>query len=87
MEMYEMEALMDNMYLVDKSQWEQTRSLAYIIAQGNSTKKLTPEKIMKFPWDEEESNEHTRLSDKEKQNYLEEWKQTEELFKKRMKLS
>ena len=82
--MYELEALMDNLYLVDKADWEQTRTLAYIIAQGNSTKKLSPEKIMKFPWDEE-SGEHPRLSDEEKQNYLEEWKNAEELFKKRMK--
>lgn len=83
--MYELEALMDNLYLVDKNQWEQTRTLAYIIAQGNSTKKLSPDKILSFPWDEEESGEHPRLSEEEKQNYLEEWKNAEELFKKRMK--
>lgn len=82
--MYEFEALMDNLYLVDKNQWEQTRTLAYIIAQGNSTKKLSPDKILSFPWDEEESGKQ-RLTDTEKHKYIEEWKNTEELFKKRMK--
>ena len=85
MSFYELEAIMDNLYLVDKSDWERTRSLSYIIAQGNSTKKLTPEKIMKFPWDSEESGEHRRLSDEEKQKYDEMRKLEEARLQKIMK--
>lgn len=84
MEMYELEALMDNLYLVDKADWEQTRTLGYIIAQGNSTKKLTPQKIMKFPWDEEE-NQRERISEDDKKRYDEMWKKEEERIKKFMK--
>jgi len=82
--MYELEALMDNLYLVDKNNWETTRTLAYIIAQGRSTKKLSPEKIMKFPWDEEE-NQRERISEDDKKHYDEMWKKEEERIKKFMK--
>ena len=80
-----MEALMDNLYLVDKSSWEQTRSLAYIVAQSNSTKKLSPNKILSFPWDSEESGEHRRLSDEEKQKYDQMRKAEEARLQKIMK--
>lgn len=85
MSFYELEAIMDNLYLVDKSDWERIRSLSYIIAQGNSTKKLTPEKIMKFPWDDEESGEHTRLSEEKKKEFDEAWKREEARLQKIMK--
>lgn len=51
MEYYEIEALMEFRYLKEKSSWEQVRELAYITAQVNSSKTITPETIMKFPWD------------------------------------
>lgn len=54
--------------------WEQTRLLAYITAQINSTKKLKPTDIISFSWDEEStgdtaiSNEDIeRLKNKAKQ--------------------
>lgn len=75
---------MDNIWRVDQSQWETTRTLGYIIAQGNSTKKLTPQKIMKFPWDEEE-NQRERISEDDKKRYDEMWKKEEERIKKFMK--
>lgn len=36
-----------------KSEWEQTRFLAYITAQVNSTKKLKPTDILSFDWDKD----------------------------------
>lgn len=36
----------------NKSEWEQTRFISYIIAQVNSTKKLKPTDLIKFDWDE-----------------------------------
>lgn len=85
MEIYELESLMDNLYLVDKSDWERIRSLAYIVAQSNSPKKLTPEKIMKFPWDSEESGQRERLSEEKKKEFDEAWKREEARLQKIMK--
>ena len=51
MQFYELQILIDNIELVSKNSWEQTRMLAYIQAQINSKKTLKPEDIMKFTWD------------------------------------
>lgn len=76
---------MDNLYLVDKNDWERTRNLAYIIAQCNSKRKLSPEKVMKFPWDDEKNSvEHDRISDEELQKLQEERKILEEKMRPRM---
>lgn len=53
MEVYEMKAILDNLYLKDKEGWEQTRMLAYIMAQVNSTKPLKASDIMRFLWDKQ----------------------------------
>lgn len=81
MEMYELETLMDNLYLVDKSQWEQTRTIAYMIAQVNSKRKLSPSKVMSFPWEEEDHSEHTVITQEEKQKRDEDWKQMEQMMR------
>ena len=58
---YELEILIKHLYLSSKESWEQTRMITYAIAQTNSRKKIKPEDIMTFPWDDkglekEESN-------------------------------
>lgn len=64
---------MDYDYLAYKDGWEQTRLVAYMIAQTNSAKRLKLTDILKFHWDDEEavtsiSNEDVaRLRDKAKQ--------------------
>lgn len=64
---------MDYDYLAYKDGWEQSRLVAYMIAQTNSTKRLKLTDILKFQWDEQEavtsiSNEDVaRLRDKAKQ--------------------
>ena len=64
---------MDYDYLAYKDCWEQSRLVAYMIAQTNSTKRLKLTDILKFHWDDEEavtsiSNEDVaRLRDKAKQ--------------------
>lgn len=50
--MYEIEALISNIHLKSKNDWEQARLVAYITAQVNSTKKLKPTDILKFNWDD-----------------------------------
>lgn len=44
---------MDYQYLAYKESWEQSRLIAYIIAQTNSKKKLKLTDILKFQWDED----------------------------------
>ena len=52
MEFYEIEALIENLWMKDKESWEQTRTIGYITAQCQSTKKFEPKSLMTFPWDE-----------------------------------
>ena len=56
MQMYELEPLIANIHKKNKESWEQTRLLAYITAQVNSTKKLKPTDIISFSWDNEVSD-------------------------------
>ena len=56
MQMYELEPLISNIHKKNKESWEQTRLLAYITAQANSTKKLKPTDIISFSWDNEVSD-------------------------------
>ena len=51
MQMYELQPIISNIHKRNKEHWEQTRLLAYITAQVNSTKKLKPSDIITFSWD------------------------------------
>lgn len=53
MKMYEVRAVLEYGYYKDQENWEQTRLTAYVQAQTNSTKKLKPTDIVKFPWENE----------------------------------
>lgn len=53
MQIYELETLINSLYQKNKESWEQTRLLAYIVAQVNSSKKLKPSDILSFVWDNE----------------------------------
>lgn len=80
MEEYEVIPLMKYLHLKNKESWEQSRMISYIIAQGNSTKKIKPTDIVKFPWEEIQIEGNTsvskedaeRLSNKAKQ-YIEKY--------------
>ena len=43
----------------DKTSWEQTRTVGYITAQCQSTKKIDPQEMMPFPWEKIEKGEDT----------------------------
>ena len=60
--MYELEPLVSSIYRKNKESWEQTRLLAYITAQVNSTRKLQPSDIISFSWDEETTTGDTSIS-------------------------
>lgn len=50
----------------NRESWEQTRIIAYVIAQANSTKDLEPSDILCFPWeDEKEKKGQTTVTDAE----------------------
>ena len=51
MNFYEIEALLDNLWMKNKESWEQTRVRAYITAQTQSTKKIDMNDMMSFPWE------------------------------------
>ena len=51
MNFYEIEALLDNLWMKNKESWEQTRIQAYITAQTQSTKKIDMNDMMSFPWE------------------------------------
>lgn len=64
--MYEVQPLITSMHLQHRDSWEQSRMIAYIIAQVNSRKKLNPTDIIKFAWDnEEEMNKETSMSNED----------------------
>lgn len=52
--MYEIEALISNIYRKEKSNWEQARLISYLIAQTNSTKKLKQSDILQFHWEKDD---------------------------------
>lgn len=65
MQMYEIDALVSSIYRKKKDNWEQARLIAYLIAQTNSTKKLSIQDIMKFQWEDDDTDikKTTRISD------------------------
>lgn len=56
MQWYEIAAALKYQYYAIKDNWEQARLIAYIIAQSNSTKRITQEDVVKFYWDDEKDD-------------------------------
>lgn len=52
-------ALKYQSYCVQDS-WEQTRLIAFILAQINSKERLEMHDIIKFPWDDKEKDEEAK---------------------------
>lgn len=66
MQLYELEVILDNLHLKHKQNWEQTRLIAYIIAQSNSTKKINITDVVKFSWDAEKDETIDIMTDEDK---------------------
>lgn len=66
MQLYELEVILDNLHLKHKQNWEQTRLLAYIQAQSNSTKKINITDVIKFSWDNEKDETIDIMTDEDK---------------------
>ena len=50
----EVVAFLDGLNRRNRESWEQTRIVAHVIAQANSTKQLEASDVLRFPWDEEQ---------------------------------
>lgn len=62
MQTFEVRAVMKYQYLKSKENWEQARLISYLIAQTNSTKKLTFRDIIEFPWEKDSIDLATTIS-------------------------
>ena len=62
---YEIEALIENLWMKDKTSWEQTRTVGYITAQCQSTKKIDPKQMMSFPWESDSQTEEITADERE----------------------
>jgi hypothetical protein len=60
MEVYEIEALIENLWMKNKESWEQARTISYITAQCQSTKQLDMKSMMPFVWEKETKQEITQ---------------------------
>lgn len=82
MSFYELETLMENLYLINQQDWEIARNLAYFIVQPQSKVRINPQKLMSFPWDSNEQKikgaNHGRISDDIKEQMFLEAKYLEE---------
>lgn len=81
MQFYEVEALIENLWMKNKESWEQTRTVSYITAQCQSTKKLDMKEMMSFPWEKEEKIEDNPEELEAVRKEMELWK--ERMNKKR----
>lgn len=76
MQFYEIETLIENMWRKNKDSWEQTRTLGYITAQSQSTKKIDMQSMMSFPWEKGEPDDTP--TQEERDALMKEMKEMEE---------
>lgn len=64
MQYYELDIILSMLEYTTKQDWERTRFISYITAQTQSTKKLNPQDVLKFSWDEatNKENKNTYIS-------------------------
>jgi len=62
---YEVGIFMDNLGYLDVNQWEQTRFLGYCGVQVYSKKKLSPQDLLTFSWEAEDSEHETEISNED----------------------
>lgn len=80
MEMYEIETLIENLWMKNKESWEQARTISYITAQCQSTKPIDMKSMMTFPWEKEPVKVDTQ---EERDEIMREMKAMEEMMNKK----
>lgn len=80
--MYELRALMKNSYLKKKDDWEIGRFISYVVAQVNSSKKITMDQLLKFPWEDDakKNKEAQVVSKQEREELIRKSKEMEKLL-------
>lgn len=53
---YEIEPIIQNIPFIEKGDWERTRFQSYCNLQKSSSKRLSPQDLITFPWEKEESS-------------------------------
>ncbi len=78
---FEVELLYENLKYADRPSWEQTRLLAFILAQVNSKKKLEITEILSFPWERAEDIHDIEMTNEDRDRLREKAKAFEKLLK------
>lgn len=53
---HEIEPIVQNLEYYERGDWERTRFLAYCNLQKSSTKRISPQDLITFPWENEDDN-------------------------------
>ena len=56
MEEYEIQDIISNLEFYERPEWERTRFQTYCNLQKSSSKRISPQDLITFPWEKEESN-------------------------------
>ena len=56
MEEYEVQSIVENLEYYERPDWERTRFQTYCNLQKSSTKRISPQDLISFPWDKEDDN-------------------------------
>ena len=53
---YEIEPIIQNLEYYERPEWERTRFQSYCNLQKSSSKRISPQDLITFPWEKEESS-------------------------------
>lgn len=56
MEEYEVQDIISNLEYYERNEWERTRFQSYCNLQKSSSKRISPQELISFPWEKEESS-------------------------------
>lgn len=82
METWEAAELIAQYDYYQRAEWEQTRTICYLLTQINSTKSLKPSDIIKFKWDTDNDVESEQIDEAEEKKKLAEINILEKQFEK-----
>lgn len=82
MEEWEVYNFYDSLKYCNRSEWEQTRLIMYILAQVNSKKKLEITEILSFPWDRPEDIHDIEMTNEQRDRLREKAKAMEKILQK-----
>lgn len=52
----EVQSIIENLEYYERPEWERTRFLAYCNIQKSSSKRISPQDLISFPWEKEDDN-------------------------------